>query len=61
MPDIKLTLVIGKYAQAWHLENLKTNLTDTVRGWRSYGAAFAVHGRYDIICSVKNLFDLSQA
>jgi proline iminopeptidase len=23
--------------------------------------AFAVHGRYDIICSVKNLFDLSQA
>ena len=37
MPDIKLTLVIGKYAQAWHLENLKTNLTDTVRGWRSYG------------------------
>lgn len=36
MPDIKLTLVIGKYAQDWHLENLKTNLTETVRAWRSY-------------------------
>jgi len=23
--------------------------------------AFAVHGRYDIVCSVKNLFDLAQA
>lgn len=23
--------------------------------------AFAVHGRYDIICSVKNLIDLGQA
>jgi uracil-DNA glycosylase family 4 len=37
MPNIRLTLVIGKYAQAWHLDHLQNNLTETVREWRSYG------------------------
>ena len=36
MPNIKLTLVIGKYAQDWHLGKTQTNLTETVRAWRSY-------------------------
>jgi uracil-DNA glycosylase len=36
-PVIKLTLVIGLYAQKWHLgENQKENLTETVRAWREY-------------------------
>jgi len=35
MPDIKLTLLIGKYAQAWHLKgSCKTSLTETVMAWR---------------------------
>jgi uracil-DNA glycosylase family 4 len=37
MPNIRLTLVIGKYAQVWHLDQLQKNLTETVRDWRSYG------------------------
>ncbi|MGI9219968.1 MAG: uracil-DNA glycosylase family protein [Woeseiaceae bacterium] len=39
LPDIQLTLVIGQYAQAWHLGNSKKNLTETVRAWRDYGDA----------------------
>ena len=38
MPNIQLILVIGQYAQAWHLVNLEKNLTETVRNWESYGA-----------------------
>ena len=37
MPDIALTLVIGQYAQAWHLGHRERNLTETVRVWASYG------------------------
>lgn len=37
MPNIKLTLVIGQYAQAWHLEKPEKNLTETVKSWQSYG------------------------
>ena len=37
MPNIKLILVIGQYAQAWHLDKLEKNLTETVRNWESYG------------------------
>ena len=38
MPDIRLTLVIGQYAQAWHLPDAKQKtLTDLVRDWRSFG------------------------
>jgi uracil-DNA glycosylase len=35
MPDIRLTLLIGKYAQDWHL-NTKDSLTNTVKAWREY-------------------------
>ncbi|MEH6456756.1 MAG: uracil-DNA glycosylase family protein [Cocleimonas sp.] len=37
MPNIRLILVIGQYAQAWHLDKLEKNLTETVRKWESYG------------------------
>jgi uracil-DNA glycosylase len=37
MPNIQLTLVIGQYAQAWHLaEAAKGCLTDTVKAWQEY-------------------------
>ena len=36
MPDIELTLLIGQYAQKWHL-NTRANLTETVRAWRDHG------------------------
>jgi len=37
MPYIQLILVIGQYAQMWHLDKLERNLTETVRNWESYG------------------------
>jgi len=37
MPNIKLTLLIGKYAQEYYLkEKAKENLTETVRNYKSY-------------------------
>lgn len=33
--DVPLTVVVGGYAQRWHL-GAKTNVTDTVRGWRDF-------------------------
>ncbi len=40
MPHIELTLIIGQYAQAWHLpEACKATLTDTVLDWRSHWPA----------------------
>ncbi len=36
--NIELTLVIGQYAQAWHLKDQTyKNLTETVRSWQDYG------------------------
>lgn len=35
MPGIKLTLLIGGYAQKWHL-GVKTGVTDTVSSWRDF-------------------------
>jgi len=37
IPQVELTLVIGQYAQKWHLPNMKKNLTETVRAWKDYG------------------------
>ena len=37
LPNIRLTLVIGLYAQAWHLDAPAKNLTETVRRWKHYG------------------------
>lgn len=40
LPSIKLTLLIGQYAQAWHLgKTRQPTMTETVRAWRSYGPA----------------------
>lgn len=37
LSNVQLTLVIGQYAQAWHLQDTKKNLTETVRSWQEYG------------------------
>lgn len=34
---IRLKLVIGQYAQKWHLPHVEKNLTETVRAWKDYG------------------------
>lgn len=40
MPQVRLVLAIGQYAQAWHLGPLrKKSLTETVRNWRAILAA----------------------
>jgi uracil-DNA glycosylase len=37
MPQFELVLVIGQYAQAYHLgANRKSNMTQTVKAWREY-------------------------
>jgi uracil-DNA glycosylase len=39
LPSIRLTLVIGVYAQAWHLkQGTGATLTAAVRSWRDHGA-----------------------
>lgn len=37
LQEIRLTLVIGQYAQKSHLPQAKKNLTETVRSWKDYG------------------------
>ena len=40
MPQVGLTLVVGQYAQRWHLgAQREKSLTETVRNWRAYGPA----------------------
>jgi len=40
MGRVGLTLLVGQYAQAWHLgARRERNLTETVRNWRAYGPA----------------------
>jgi uracil-DNA glycosylase len=34
--QLQLTLVIGKYAQSYHLPNNKLSLTETVKSWQDY-------------------------
>ncbi len=37
LPDFELTLLVGGYAQAWHLgKRAKENMTATVAAWREY-------------------------
>ena len=36
LPDIELTLVIGQYAQRWHLPDGGGSVTETVQGWREH-------------------------
>jgi uracil-DNA glycosylase len=40
MPQIDLLLLIGLYAQSWHLGDARRgNMTETVRAWRSFAEA----------------------
>lgn len=39
LPKLGLTLVIGQYAMAWHLPDVKSSLTETVRNWREHWPA----------------------
>lgn len=39
LPQIQLTLVIGQYAMAWHLETKYRTLTETVQNWRNFDAS----------------------
>ena len=36
LQHVELTLVIGQYAQRWHLPHRHENLTKTVRAWKDY-------------------------
>lgn len=38
MPQVRLTLLVGQYAQKWAL-GTRDSLTETVRRWRSFGAS----------------------
>ncbi len=41
LQHVELTLLVGMYAQAWHLKDRrKETLTDTVKAWRDYGPDF---------------------
>jgi len=43
LPDLRLTLLVGSYAQAHHLgERRKATLTETVAAWRDYLPRFLV-------------------
>jgi uracil-DNA glycosylase len=36
LPQLEFTLVIGQYAQAHHLDEAQSSLTETVKAWRKY-------------------------
>ena len=37
LSDISLTIIVGQYAQAWHLgSGNHSNLTDTVKAWKNF-------------------------
>lgn len=36
LPDLELTLLVGRYAQAYHLNPGTDSVTDTVKSWRSH-------------------------
>jgi uracil-DNA glycosylase len=41
LPDVRLTLLVGQYAQAYYLgARRKATLTGTVHAWREYGPEF---------------------
>ena len=41
LPDIALTLVVGRYAQAYYLGGAaRRSVAETVRAWREFGPAF---------------------
>jgi uracil-DNA glycosylase len=39
LPELRLILLVGQYAQAWHLGRARgRSLTETVRNWREYAS-----------------------
>jgi uracil-DNA glycosylase len=41
LPEMPLTLLVGRHAQLWHLgSRAKASLTETVRSWREYGSQY---------------------
>lgn len=40
MPGIRTSVLVGSYAQAWHLNDPAANLTQTVARWRDYAPRF---------------------
>ncbi len=40
LEQLELTLVIGRYAMAYHLPDFKGSVTDTVKHWQSYWPAY---------------------
>jgi uracil-DNA glycosylase len=39
LTNVQLTVVIGQYAQAWHLPNAPKSVTDTVAAWEQFWPA----------------------
>jgi uracil-DNA glycosylase len=39
LPHVELTLVLGQYAQAWHLPGEEGSLADIVKNWRAHAPA----------------------
>jgi uracil-DNA glycosylase len=41
LPQFETVLLVGSYAQDWHLgERAKSNMTDTVKAWREYAPRY---------------------
>jgi uracil-DNA glycosylase len=36
LQQVRLTLVIGQYAQAYHLPHARSSVTEVVRSWRNH-------------------------
>lgn len=36
LPRLRLTLLLGRYAQAWHLPSTASTLTERVKNWRNH-------------------------
>ncbi|OMH38874.1 uracil-DNA glycosylase family protein [Motiliproteus sp. MSK22-1] len=36
LPDLELTIVLGKYAQSYHFPTAKLSVTDLVKSWQNY-------------------------
>jgi uracil-DNA glycosylase len=39
LPKVELTLIIGRYAQGWHLPDAGDSVTEVVRNWRRWWPA----------------------
>ena len=41
LTEVRLTLLVGSYAQRWHLgDAVKSNMTDTVKAWQDYAPRY---------------------